>query len=53
MNRDVNKKCCKENLVKLQEEYFNDRIISEIAELILKIALFILNVTTSPDRPST
>lgn len=33
MNRDANKKCCKENLVKLQEEYFNDRIISDIVDL--------------------
>lgn len=33
MNRGANKKCCKENLVKLQEEYFNDRIISDIVDL--------------------
>lgn len=33
MDRDTNKKRCKENLIKLQEEHFNDRIISDIVDL--------------------
>lgn len=33
MNRDINKTCCKERLLRLQEELINNRIISDIADL--------------------
>lgn len=33
MNRDINKTCCKERLQQLHEEFINNRIISDIADL--------------------